>query len=227
MRSTAFVILAMTFGCGTSSATSPDAASPAEGGRSVSDAFAATDGDAGKTPDAGPDAGPTCLAGSVTFTLRAAPGSPTTYCLGAPGSCTAEWLSILTAGGESLSRVYGCVPDCSNCSPVAPPCPITCAIPSPLGDAGAHISWDGTFVEHLTCGASLACTRNACAPAGNYIARMCGYPETPDASSVLPECLGSSMPTCADVPFVWPPPSGTSSVEGVIPEGNVEAGASD
>ena len=223
MRSTAFVILAMSFGCGTSSATSPDAASAAEGGRSISDASEATDGDSGKSGDAGQ----TCLAGTVSFVLHLAAGSTTTYCLGAPGSCTSDWLSILAAdGGESLSLVYGCVPDCSNCQPV--PCPLLCEIPSPLGPAGAHISWDGRFVEHLMCGASLACARTVCAPAGNYIARMCGYPEAPDASSALQQCLrSSSTPTCTDVPFVWPPPSGTSSVEGLIADGNADAGASD
>jgi hypothetical protein len=214
--------LAGALGCGKSTATSPDAASPPEAGSSIFDASGAADSDAGKTPDAGP----TCLPGTVSFDLRLAAGSTITYCLGAPGSCTDGWLSILTTdGGESLSLVYGCVPDCSDCQPVD--CPLICAIPAPLSDAGVHMSWNGTFVEHQTCGASLACTRNACAPAGNYIARMCGYREALDASSALPQCLGSLTPTCTDVPFVWPPPSGTSLVEGTIAEGDADAGASD
>jgi hypothetical protein len=220
-RSLCVLSLAGALGCATSTATSPDAAARPDADRSIFDASGAT-GDAGKTGDAAP----TCLTGTVSFDLRLAAGSTGTYCLGAPGSCTDAWLSILTAdGGETLSLVYGCVPDCSDCQPVA--CPLICAIPLPLSDAGAHMAWNGTFVEHQTCGASLACTRNACAPAGNYVARMCGYREAPDASSALPECIGSSTPTCTDVTFVWPPPSGTSSVAGVIAEGNADAGASD
>jgi hypothetical protein len=56
---------------------------------------------------------------------------------------------------------------------------------------------------------------------------MCGYAEQGDASTLLPTCLGSTTPTCTDVPFTWPPPTGTSSVEGVIGEGNADGGTSD
>jgi hypothetical protein len=172
------------------------------------------------------DAGPACLTGKVSFTFRAAPGSPQTYCQGAPGSCAGTWLSILAADGSELSLVYGCVPDCSHCQPVS--CPLICAVPTPFDSAGEHMSWDGTFVEHLTCGASIACTHSACAPAGNYVARMCVYAELPAASSGPPTtCEGTSNPTCVDVPCVWPPPSGASSVEGVIPVDGADSGASD
>jgi hypothetical protein len=170
----------------------------------------------------GPDGASACLTGTVNFSLRAAAGNTTPYCLGAPGSCTELWVSILTAdGATTLSLVYGCVPDCSSCQPVA--CPLICAAPSMLGAAGAQKSWDGTFVEHLTCGAAVACTRPACAPAGDYIARMCAYAAKPGAALA---CLGASTPTCIDVPFTWPPPSGASSVEGVIPAGSDDGGAS-
>jgi hypothetical protein len=172
----------------------------------------------------GSDGAPACLTGTVSFSFHAAAGSATSYCLGQPAACTGEWLYILAAdGAESLSLVYGCVPDCSQCLP--PSCPDICVTPSPLGAAGAHTSWDGTFVEHLTCGASIACTRPACAPAGHYIAHMCGYATPPGAT---PTCQGAaSTPTCTDVPFTWPPPSGASSVEGVIGGDGTDAGAAD
>jgi hypothetical protein len=203
-------------GAGTKLAPSPDAA-----GTSDADAAGTSDADAAGTSDA--DAA--CVTGSVTFTLHVAAGIAQAYCLGAPGSCTLDWLSILTAdGAESLSLVYGCVPDCFDCRAVL--CPLICEVAGPLGDAGVWKTWDGTYVEHLTCGASMACTHPACAPAGNYIARMCAYPEAPSASSTSRVCQGSSTPTCVDVPFTWPPPSGASSVEGVIPAG-VDAGPPD
>jgi hypothetical protein len=205
-----------------------DAAAAPRDGSLPADAADASDGSQGSDGDAAetPDAPPGCLVGTVTFDLRPAAGSPKTYCLGAPGSCVGGWLSILTAdGSESLSLVHGCVPDCSDCQPVS--CPLVCVAPLALGDAGVHLSWDGRFVEHLTCGASVACAHPACAPAGHYVARMCGYSELAEASSMTPTCQGSPTPTCTDVPFAWPPPSGASSVVGVIGAARADAGTSD
>jgi hypothetical protein len=161
----------------------------------------------------------------VSFQLHAAAGDGTTYCLGGPGSCSGgDWLSILSAdGGASFSQVMGCMPDCNDCQPVA--CSKLCIATPALGDAGAHTTWDGTYLEDTTCGASIACTNGKCARAGSYIARMCGFPET-DASFAA-ECLGTAMPTCVDVPFVWPPPSGTSTVEATLGGTSGDAGASD
>jgi hypothetical protein len=54
---------------------------------------------------------------------------------------------------------------------------------------------------------------------------MCGYAEPPGAAST---CQGAaSTPTCTDVPFTWPPPSGASSVDGVIPADGTDSGAPD
>jgi hypothetical protein len=191
----------------------------------------ATDGAESDAQDAGAtDAA--CPTGTVNFAMQLAPGaSGTTYCLGAPGSCTgADWLSIYPAGGsadggDDLSMVMGCVPDCASCQPVG--CPLLCALPPALGDAGAQMSWNGAYYQHTTCGASLACTNNECAPAGNYVARMCGFPQPADAGSAVLECVGSGTPACVDVPFVWPPPSGTELVQGTIGGSSTDAGASD
>ena len=205
--------LAGALGCNARHPLSPssDAASPADAadGASASDGSQRSDG-------------PACLTGTVSFSFHAAAASMTSYCLGKPGACTNDWLSILTAdGSESLSLVYGCVPDCSHCETLS--CPLICEPSTPLGASGVQMSWDGTFVEHLTCGASIACTHPACAPAGNYIARLCAYAELPGAGST---CPGSSTPTCTDVPFMWPPPGGASSVEGVIANDGADSGAS-
>lgn len=177
--------------------------------------------------DAGaPDAN--CPTGTVTFELRLAPGAGgTTYCLGPPTSCTdSEWLSIRPAsGGDALSQVFGCVPDCNDCQPVA--CPDICAIASALGDGGMSRSWNGTYYTHTTCGASLDCASNERAPAGNYVATLCGFPEAADASPTGGECNGATPPTCVDVPFAWPPPSGTAVVVGEIGGPTADAAASD
>lgn len=159
------------------------------------------------------DAGAGCLPGTVSFTLHVAAGSTTTYCMSARGACSDSWLSILTADGKgSFNLDFGCVPDCSGaCQPLT--CPTVCVAPQPIGAAGVQRSWDGTYVEHGACGAGIPCAHSLCAPAGSYIAHMCGIPDPPGSSGT---CQSQSTPTCTDVPFVWPPPSGASTIEGTI-----------
>ncbi|MGH7440014.1 MAG: hypothetical protein ACRENE_30355 [Polyangiaceae bacterium] len=173
----------------------------------------------------GGSGGGTCLTGTVDFALHLSPAATTTYCLGPSGGCSGgAWLTILPAdGGTELSQIMGCVPTCSSCQPVA--CSNLCIATPALGDGGVHTTWDGTYLEHTTCGASLACTNDECAPAGSYVARMCGYPEAADASVGFP-CTSSTTPTCIDMPFTWPPATGTVTVEATI-GGSAGAGASD
>ncbi|MGO9839072.1 MAG: hypothetical protein ACLP1X_33230 [Polyangiaceae bacterium] len=199
------VVLAGSVGCGSSATNGPDGG--AGGGDATSPADA-KGGDAMAT-----DAG--CVTGSVTFVVHVAPGSATRYCLGAPDTCSSEWLSVHAAGSDaSLAIDMPCQSTCSQCQPIG--CTDQCAIPSPLGDAGSSTTWDGTYYASGTCGAAaMACINPACAPAGNYVATFCGYPELPDASS-LPGCTASSVPTCADTSFVWPPPAASAPVEGVL-----------
>ena len=221
-------------GCGgTSVAASPDAAAPggddASGdGSAIIDApTSPTDSPTDSPVDAGAP-GTNCSTGTVTFELRLAPGAGgTTYCLGPPTSCTgAAWLSIRPAsGGDALSLDTGCVADCNDCQPVA--CSDICATPLALGDGGANSSWDGTYYTRSTCGAALDCVSDECAPAGNYIASLCGFPEAADASPTGGECNGATPPTCVDVPFAWPPPSGSAVVVGELGGPTGDAAASD
>ncbi len=164
------------------------------------------------------DAG--CVTGSVSFELQAAPGA--SYCLGAAGTCSGQWLDIVPAnGGASLGIDMPCETQCSECQPVA--CSNLCAVASPLGDGGAQTIWNGTYFASGTCGAGTSCVSQACAPAGNYIARFCGYAESADASTF--GCAGSSTPTCIEKPFVWPPPAGSPPVQGVLGGATADAGS--
>jgi len=216
-------LLLASFGCGSGSAASED------GGWSNGPTA-----DSAPTPDAESfDARASsmgCIKGSVDIVLRAAPGGTSLYCLSAPGSCgTTYWLSIVTAdGGQALGMDHNCVADCTSCQPVSVPCGGACAAALLLGDGGTHATWDGTYVQSGECGAKkLTCVNSSCAPAGSYIARMCGYAATPnEATPVGPWCTSSSStPTCADVPFFWPPPSGNARVQGEIGAGGSDAGS--
>jgi hypothetical protein len=160
--------------------------------------------------------------GTVTFEIQAAPGAKTAYCLGAPGSCSSNWLGIRPAGGTYFGIDMPCETNCSACQPIA--CTNLCAAASRLGDGGAQSGWDGTYFASSTCGAGTACVNEVCAPAGSYIASFCGYATSADASAF--GCTaGSSTPTCTEVPFVWPPPAGSPPVVGVIGGSAADAGS--
>ena len=172
-------------------------------------------GDAGAPGEAGSGDAAACAEASVKFVLTAAAGSATGYCLGAPGNCSGEWLSIRAADGGDLSLVAGCIAQCGPCMAVA--CPNICAVPTLLGANGATQTWDGTTYPHGTCGAGLSCYDESCAPPGSYIATMCGYATAGADASTAPGCSsGATTPTCTDVPFDWPPASGTATVQGTI-----------
>jgi hypothetical protein len=209
------VVLLGSVGCSSSSAPgAPDGSAGGGDGSTQGDAGSPADAvAAGETGTA--DAG--CVTGLVTFEVQTAPGSPTRYCLGAPDSCSANWLTIRPAsapadGGAALNLGSGCETQCGNCQPVA--CANLCAVPTALGDGGAQQTWDGTYSASGTCGAGMACISPACAPPGNYVATFCGYAASPDASAF--ECAGSSAPTCMDKPFAWPPAAGSAPVQGFL-----------
>ncbi len=160
-----------------------------------------------------------CPTGSITLTLAARSG---TYCLGAPGACSVDWLTIVGPRGEaSLDRP--CLPDCADCEPVA--CPAICPAPRSLPPAGVEHGWDGTWHLGATCGGQGACTARSCAPAGRYTAKMCAYAAL---SSSVGSCSPVATASCAEVAFDWPPDGGVGSVVGWVgeaPDGGVDAGA--
>ncbi len=209
-------------GCGGAASNAPDGSAGGQDGSATDDSSYPSDGpgapDAGAADAGSVDAG--CVTGSVSFAILAAPGAPT-YCLGAPGACSSEWLDIRPAdGGASLGLDMTCETQCSDCQPVA--CTNLCVAAERLGDGGARTTWDGTYLTSSTCGAGTACVAEACAPAGNYVARFCGYAESSDASTF--GCTGSSTPTCTETPFPWPPAPGSPPVQGVLGGAAADAG---
>ncbi len=163
-------------------------------------------GDAGS--DAGGDAG-VCPQGSVLFQLTAA--NPDAHCIGAPNSCTLDWLSLRNANGDDVVIDAPCTADCATCEPVG--CPAYCAIPTRMTAAGVQRTWDGTYYAAGTCG-GMTCALRSCAPAGRYVAKMCAYPDL-SSGGAGGVCSPSPAPRCVDVAFDWPPPS-TGIVAGAL-----------
>ena len=211
-------------GCSADDSSVPDGGASGQDSSRPDDAAPSPDAPAileGSTPDvgsaeAGPaEAGPSsdggCVTASVNFDLRPGVGAPP-YCLGAPGSCSSDWFGVRPAHGTSLGLEANCRTQCSDCQPVA--CSNLCAAAVRLGDGGAQTSWEGTYFAPSTCGVATSCLNQACAPPGNYIATFCGYAANADASTF--DCVGSSTPTCTDIPFVWPPAPGSPFVQGFL-----------
>jgi hypothetical protein len=203
--------LVSSVGCTGNVASVADAGASGSDGSSAEDATSSSDaspGDAGSA-DA---ANVACVAGSLTFLVTAAPGAATGYCLGAPNSCSGDWLTVRPASGAALGLSDSCQTPCGSCEPVD--CPEVCLVPVRLGDAGRQTAWDGTYYPSGTCGRGNVCVGQACASPGDYVATFCGYAALPDASVF--QCEGVSTPTCVDTPFVWPPPAGGLTVQGVL-----------
>jgi hypothetical protein len=205
------------------------AAFTVDGGPGDMDAAADGGGDGASTPpdsasppvDASPDAAG-CVVATVRLELMAASGE--SFCAGGSGAgCASDWVTVRPAGGgDALPLEAPCVTACNVCMPVA--CPALCAAPTEVPAGGIMRSWDGTYFASGTCGAGLSCATASCAPAGHYIATMCGYAKTgPDAS--VGSCRGVSTATCTDVPFDWPPSQDGALVVGTLAVPPADAGA--
>jgi len=144
-----------------------------------------------------------CLDSTVTFQVNRAPGNATVWCLGQPGSCSSDWLTISSQSGD-LTLSGMCRTPCDTCQFMA--CPIVCAPAQQLTTAGATQTWNGTYYLSGTCGAqSMACLSPQCAPAGRYSAHICGFPNpAPEAGYGCGQSTSSTNTTCVDVPFDYP-----------------------
>lgn len=150
-----------------------------------------------------------CLNSTITFQVNRAPGNTTVWCLGQPGSCSSQWLTISRQSGD-LTLSGMCRTPCDTCQFMA--CPIVCSPAQDLTTAGATQTWNGTYYLSGTCGGygsksaqSTACLSPQCAPAGRYSAHICGFPNpAPDASFGCGQSTSSTNTTCVDVPFDYP-----------------------
>jgi len=170
----------------------------------------------GASVDAGSADSGACATGQVAFSFQRAPGAAASYCIGAPNSCSHDWLTITGPGGSNVQIDKGCQTDCTNCEPVG--CLAICAIPTAMKQEGEQRTWNGTYYAPSMCGGSSACVAPTCAPAGRYTARMCAYAEGTAMGQGAPFCNAMQTPTCVSVDFDWPPAGGSTSVTGVIGE---------
>jgi hypothetical protein len=169
----------------------------------------------GTIVDAGDVDSAACPVGQVSFVFHRASGAEANYCVGAPSSCSHDWLSIMGPGDSSFPIDKPCQTECSTCEPIG--CPASCAAPTAMKPEGEQRTWNGTYYAASTCGNGSACAGPACAAAGRYTARMCAYAES-DMGLSSPFCNAVQTPTCVSIDFDWPPATGSTTVNGVIGE---------
>ena len=146
-----------------------------------------------------------CPGASVNFQVVHALNSPTLWCLGMPGTCGAQTMTILDASG-ALELSSFCQTACESCTMNSCP-PLFCQMPVELTDAGANFIWDGTYVTSSNCGsASSACLAKRCAAPGKYQFQTCGFANPdPTSSTACSSAPSNTNFTCLQVSFDYPP----------------------
>jgi len=146
-----------------------------------------------------------CPATTVNFQVVPAPNSPTQWCIGAPGSCGGQTMTILDASGP-LELYTFCQMDCDTCTRSICP-PVVCELPFELTSAGSAFIWDGTYVTQNTCGAlATACLHNHCAAPGKYQFQVCGFADPdPTSANACSSAASTTSQTCTQITFDYPP----------------------
>jgi hypothetical protein len=156
-------------------------------------------------------------AASTTITLQVTVPADKPYCDQTMACAAPTHIQILNAAGQPVAfNTPFCSTMCApNCTPVA--CPLgVCIAPHGTMFTGTQINWDGSVYTMSTCGMNVGCYNKSQAPAGKYIARMCGTPgklDNPDAGFQA-NCVASGPQVCVDVPFDYP---GPTPVTGKLP----------
>ena len=209
------LLLAQTIlACG-GTTSSGDGDSNGIGGAVTSNGGAAGDGNslgggAGISNNGGRSAGggasgvDNCPSTTVNFQVVPALNSPTQWCLGTPGSCGGQTMTILDASGALGLSSY-CQMSCETCTTNICP-PLACFLPVQLTSTGSDFSWSGTYVTPSSCGpSSTACQAMRCAAPGKYQFKVCGFANPdPTSTSACSMAPSTTIQTCTQVTFDYP-----------------------
>jgi hypothetical protein len=177
------------------------------GGQSASSPATGGNGSGGATGEGGEGGAGNCGT-SITFRVSRAQAAPP-YCPGRSTGCAIDWLSITSASGEIVQRDDYCRVPCSSCESLG--CPAICFIAAPILESQQQ-TWDGTEFTADTCGSGIGCLRPICAPAGRYVAEICGYPQ-PEGAGTSCSTEPSAAAECVQIPFDVP---GSAVLEAVL-----------
>lgn len=142
-----------------------------------------------------------CPSGSITFRMLPGPDLEPDYLCDA--GCGTGWLTITDAEGASAFSIFSAcgTASCESCEML--PCAAAACLPTPLTTEGSQLVWNGTYLAKDTCGANMACQRQACVKPGKYKAKACAAISAgPSGNGIA--CTPKTEMLCAQAEFEFP-----------------------
>lgn len=191
---------AIHLGAGGTSASAGTSSSAGTGGSYASGGTSSA-GASSSIDNAGGDAADACASGSITFRMLPGPDLSHEYLCDA--GCGTGWLTITDADGAMAFSIFSAcgTANCESCQMT--PCAATACLPTPLTAAGSELVWTGTYMAKDTCGANMACQRQACVKPGRYKAKACAAINA-GASSTGGACTPKNEQLCTEAEFEFP-----------------------
>ncbi len=187
---------------GGASTSAGRSATAGTGGTSASGGISSYGGtSSGGLDNAGGDATEVCPSGSITF--RMLPGPELAHDYLCDAGCGTGWLSITDPVGAMAFSIFSAcgTASCESCEML--PCAAAACLPTPLTATGSELVWTGTYLAKDTCGANMACQRQACVKPGKYKAKACAAVNG-GASPNGGACTPKNEQLCAEAEFDFP-----------------------
>lgn len=143
-----------------------------------------------------------CPTGAITF--RMLPGADLEKDFLCDAGCGTGWLTITDAEGATAFSIFSAcgTASCESCQMLA--CAGAACLPTPLTSEGSQLVWTGTYLSKDTCGANMACQRQACVKPGKYKAKACAAINGGASSNGSLACTPKNEQLCAEADFEFP-----------------------
>jgi hypothetical protein len=148
----------------------------------------------------------TCPSGAITFRMLPSPDLDKGFLCDA--GCGTGWLTITDPQGATAFSIFSAcgTASCESCEMLA--CAAAACLPTPLTSEGSELVWTGTYLAKDTCGANMACQRQACVKPGKYKAKACAAIN--GGANAYGACTPRNEQICAEAEFEFP---ATATVE--------------
>jgi hypothetical protein len=143
-----------------------------------------------------------CPSGAITFRMLPGPDLGKDFLCDA--GCGTGWLTITDAEGATAFSIFSAcgTASCESCQMLA--CAAAACLPTPLTAEGSELVWTGTYLAKDTCGANMACQRQACVMPGRYKAKACAAVNGGPSSNGSLACTPKTEQLCAEADFEFP-----------------------
>jgi len=143
-----------------------------------------------------------CPSGAITFRMLPDPDLEKDFLCDA--GCGTGWLTITDAEGATAFSIFSAcgTASCESCQMLA--CAGAACLPTPLTSEGNQLVWTGTYLSKDTCGANMACQRQACVKPGKYKAKACAAINGGASANASLACTPKNEQLCAEADFEFP-----------------------